>query len=181
MLPLCQGEDRLVFWTGYVLKTLKFLAQACAVIAGLLLTLVTLVTCVSLIGRNLYTWTSYRGFDPEVGVSGNSGQAGSGVLNAFDNFTFPNIPDGIYNIKAELQGFKKFEQSGISLSSGASGKFDVGDSDAAPIECFEPIDHAQQCRLSRSRRAFEQDVAARDKRGHQQLPFALATNYIVTD
>ena len=46
---------------------------------------------VSLIGRNLYTWTSYRGFDPEVGVSGNSGQAGSGVLNAFDNFTFPNI------------------------------------------------------------------------------------------
>jgi hypothetical protein len=24
-------------------------------------------------------------------VSGNSGQAGSGVLNAFDNFTFPNI------------------------------------------------------------------------------------------
>ena len=52
MLPLCQGEDRLVFWTGYVLKTLKFLAQACAVIAGLLLTLVTLITCASLIGRN---------------------------------------------------------------------------------------------------------------------------------
>lgn len=34
------------------MKTLSFLAQACAVIAGLLLTLVTLVTCVSLIGRN---------------------------------------------------------------------------------------------------------------------------------
>ncbi len=46
---------------------------------------------VSLIGRNMYTWTNYRGYDPEVGVSGNSGQAGSGVLNAFDNFTFPNI------------------------------------------------------------------------------------------
>ncbi len=40
------------FSTEYVLKTLSFLAQACAVIAGLLLTLVTLVTCVSLIGRN---------------------------------------------------------------------------------------------------------------------------------
>jgi TonB-linked SusC/RagA family outer membrane protein len=46
---------------------------------------------VSLIGRNLYTWTSYRGFDPEVGIQGSSGQAGSGVLNAVDNFTFPNI------------------------------------------------------------------------------------------
>ncbi|HYW31342.1 MAG TPA: SusC/RagA family TonB-linked outer membrane protein [Gemmatimonas sp.] len=46
---------------------------------------------VSLIGRNLYTWTKYRGYDPEVGIQGNSGQAGSGVLNAFDNFTFPNI------------------------------------------------------------------------------------------
>jgi hypothetical protein len=35
--------------------------------------------------------TKYRGFDPEVGAQGNSGQAGSGVLNAVDNFTFPNI------------------------------------------------------------------------------------------
>ena len=40
---------------------------------------------------------------------------------------------------------------------------------------------AQECRLSRSRRAFEQDVAARDKRGHQQLAFAFATDYIVAD
>lgn len=44
---------------------------------------------VGLVGRNLLTFTNYRGFDPEVGVSG--GNAGSGVLNAFDNFTFPNI------------------------------------------------------------------------------------------
>ena len=28
------------------------------------------------------------------------------VTNETGNFTFPNIPDGIYNIKAELQGFK---------------------------------------------------------------------------
>lgn len=40
------------FSTEYALKILSFLAQACAVIAGLLLTLVTLVTCASLIGRN---------------------------------------------------------------------------------------------------------------------------------
>jgi len=28
------------------------------------------------------------------------------VTNETGNFTLPNIPDGIYNIKAELQGFK---------------------------------------------------------------------------
>lgn len=43
---------------------------------------------VAVIGRNLVTWTDYRGFDPEVGANG--GTTGSGVLNAFDNFTFPN-------------------------------------------------------------------------------------------
>lgn len=34
------------------MKILSLLAQACAILAGLLLTAVTLVTCVSLIGRN---------------------------------------------------------------------------------------------------------------------------------
>jgi TonB-linked SusC/RagA family outer membrane protein len=45
---------------------------------------------VSVIGRNLKTWTDYTGFDPEVGVSG-SGQSGSGLINAIDAFTFPQI------------------------------------------------------------------------------------------
>ena len=42
----------------------------------------------SVIGRNLKTWTDYRGFDPEVGISG--GQSSSGLINAIDAFTFPN-------------------------------------------------------------------------------------------
>ncbi|MGH7679956.1 MAG: SusC/RagA family TonB-linked outer membrane protein [Gemmatimonadaceae bacterium] len=43
----------------------------------------------SLIGRNLKTFTDYTGFDPEVGVNG--GDSGSGVVNAFDAFRFPNL------------------------------------------------------------------------------------------
>lgn len=39
------------------MKFLSFLAQLCAVLAGLILTAVTLVTCVSLIGRNTTGWT----------------------------------------------------------------------------------------------------------------------------
>jgi TonB-linked SusC/RagA family outer membrane protein len=43
----------------------------------------------SLIGRNLITFTDYKGFDPEVGVGG--GSLGSGVLNAIDAYGFPNL------------------------------------------------------------------------------------------
>jgi hypothetical protein len=44
---------------------------------------------VSAIGRNLFTITGYRGFDPEVGIAG--GQASSAAINAVDAFTFPNV------------------------------------------------------------------------------------------
>ncbi len=44
---------------------------------------------VSFIGRNLFTITGYRGFDPEVGIAG--GDAGSAAVNAVDAFTFPNL------------------------------------------------------------------------------------------
>lgn len=43
----------------------------------------------SFIGRNLKTWTPYKGFDPEVGLVG--GNNGSAVLNAVDGFSFPNF------------------------------------------------------------------------------------------
>lgn len=42
---------------------------------------------VSLIGRNLKTWTKYTGFDPEVGFGG--GTSGNAILNALDAYTFP--------------------------------------------------------------------------------------------
>ncbi|MHB1095031.1 MAG: SusC/RagA family TonB-linked outer membrane protein [Gemmatimonadaceae bacterium] len=44
---------------------------------------------VSLIGRNLKTWTDYTGYDPEVGLTGGNFQ--SGALSAVDAFTFPNL------------------------------------------------------------------------------------------
>ena len=44
---------------------------------------------VSLVGRNMKTWTKYRGFDPEVG--GGGGNLNSSVLNAVDSFQFPNL------------------------------------------------------------------------------------------
>ena len=52
---------------------------------------------VGVTGRNLYTWTDYTGFDPEVGIGGQrtgvdqSGSFGSSALAAVDAFTFPNL------------------------------------------------------------------------------------------
>jgi hypothetical protein len=42
----------------------------------------------SLVGRNLFTITNYRGFDPEVGQAG--GTASSSAVNAVDAFSYPN-------------------------------------------------------------------------------------------
>ena len=44
---------------------------------------------VSAIGRNLFTFSNYSGYDPEVGVNG--GQAGSGLINQVDAFTYPTL------------------------------------------------------------------------------------------
>lgn len=45
------------------MKALEFLAKACAVAAGLLLTAITLMTCASLIGRNTTGWTIVGDFE----------------------------------------------------------------------------------------------------------------------
>ena len=55
---------------------------------------------VSLIGRNLKTWTRYTGFDPEVGVGNTNSQASSGLINAIDAFTFPQLRSFSFVISA---------------------------------------------------------------------------------
>jgi TonB-linked SusC/RagA family outer membrane protein len=46
---------------------------------------------VTLVGRNLLTWTDYTGWDPEVGIGRSGGEAGSGLVNAIDAFSFPQL------------------------------------------------------------------------------------------
>jgi TonB-linked SusC/RagA family outer membrane protein len=45
---------------------------------------------VGFVGRNLHTWTKYRGYDPEVGRSGGT-QLANPALVGLDYFTFPNL------------------------------------------------------------------------------------------
>ncbi len=43
----------------------------------------------SVTGRNLYTWTNYRGYDPEVGKTG--GDTGSAAIAKVDGYSYPNF------------------------------------------------------------------------------------------
>jgi hypothetical protein len=43
----------------------------------------------TLTGRNLFTWTDYRGFDPEIGYAG--GTTGSAALGRMDRYTHPTF------------------------------------------------------------------------------------------
>jgi TRAP-type C4-dicarboxylate transport system permease small subunit len=45
------------------MKVLETLAKACAIAAGVLLTVITLMTCVSLVGRNTTGWTIVGDFE----------------------------------------------------------------------------------------------------------------------
>ena len=59
---------------------------------------------VGLTGRNLKTWTKYKGFDPEVGLGANnqSGAVGSGAITAVDAFGFPNLRTFSFNISSRF-------------------------------------------------------------------------------
>ena len=52
------------------MKLLESLAKACAVLAGVLLTVITLMTCVSLIGRNTTGWTIVGDFELSGSAAG---------------------------------------------------------------------------------------------------------------
>jgi len=52
------------------LKLLALLARICAVMAGVLLTVITLMTCVSLIGRNTSGWTIVGDFELSGSAAG---------------------------------------------------------------------------------------------------------------
>ena len=52
------------------MKLLEHLARACAIAAGLLLTVITLMTCVSLIGRNTTGWTIVGDFELSGSAAG---------------------------------------------------------------------------------------------------------------
>jgi hypothetical protein len=54
----------------------------------------------SFVGRNLLTFTSYTGYDPETGVGG--GQTGSGLINQVDAFGFPTLRTYTFTVSSRF-------------------------------------------------------------------------------
>ena len=52
------------------MRLLEKLARLCAVLAGVLLTVITLITCVSLLGRNTIGWTIVGAFELSASAAG---------------------------------------------------------------------------------------------------------------
>lgn len=52
------------------MRALEFLAKLCAIAAGMLLTVITLMTCASLIGRNTTGWTIVGDFELTASAAG---------------------------------------------------------------------------------------------------------------
>ena len=58
---------------------------------------------VGITGRNLLTFTDYKGFDPEVGLNGvQAGSFGTSALTAVDAFTFPNLRTFSFTISSSF-------------------------------------------------------------------------------
>ena len=55
---------------------------------------------ISLSGRNLYTWTNYRGYDPEIGRSG--GDVGSAAIARVDGYQYPNFRTWRFGLEFNL-------------------------------------------------------------------------------
>ncbi len=78
------------------MKILELLAKTCAVLAGVLLTVITLMTCVSLIGRNTVGWTIVGDFE----LSGATAGAATALFMPWCQWQRGNIIVDFFTAKA---------------------------------------------------------------------------------
>ena len=93
------------------LKTLQTLAQLCAVLAGVLLTAITLMTCVSLIGRNTTGWTLVGDFE----LAGSAAGAAVALFLPWCQLRRGNIMVDFFTSRVSAQGQEKLDRLGALL------------------------------------------------------------------
>lgn len=90
---------------------LEKLAKLCAVLAGLLLTVITLMTCVSLIGRNTTGWTIVGDFE----LSGSAAGAAIALFLPWCQLKRGNIMVDFFTAKASEATQDKLDRLGALL------------------------------------------------------------------
>ena len=97
------------------MKILELLAKACAVLAGVLLTVITLMTCVSLIGRNTVGWTIVGDFE----LSGAAAGAATALFMPWCQWQRGNIIVDFFTAKASERTNDRLDRLGALLLAAA--------------------------------------------------------------
>ena len=93
------------------MNLLEKLAQWCAVLAGVLLTAITLMTCVSLIGRNTTGWTIVGDFE----LSGSAAGAAIALFLPWCQLRRGNIMVDFFTARASVATQDKLDRFGALL------------------------------------------------------------------
>ena len=93
------------------MKLLESLAKACAVLAGVLLTVITLMTCVSLIGRNTTGWTIVGDFE----LSGSAAGAAIALFMPWCQACRGNIIVDFFTARASARTNARLDRLGAFL------------------------------------------------------------------
>ena len=99
------------------MRLLETLAKACAVAAGLLLTVITLMTCVSVIGRNTAGWTIVGDFE----LSGSAAGAAIALFMPWCQLRRGNIIVDFFTAKASERTTAALDRLGALLFGLAMG------------------------------------------------------------
>lgn len=97
------------------MKLLDLAARACAVLAGCLLTVITLMTCVSLIGRNTTGWTIVGDFE----LSGSAAGAAIALFMPWCQLRRGNIIVDFFTAKASAGAQANMDRFGALLFAAA--------------------------------------------------------------
>ena len=93
------------------MKVLEFLAKLCAVAAGVLLTVITLMTCASVIGRNTTGWTIVGDFE----LSGSAAGAAIALFLPWCQARRGNIIVDFFTAKAGAATRERLDRVGAFL------------------------------------------------------------------
>ena len=93
------------------MKTLENLAKLCAILAGVLLVFITLMTCTSIVGRELIGNTIVGDFE----LSGAAAGAAIALFMPWCQFKRGNIMVDFFTAKASLSAQNKMERMGAFL------------------------------------------------------------------
>ncbi len=96
------------------MRMLENLARLCAVLAGLLLTAITLMTCVSLLGRNTTGWTINGDFE----ISGFAAGAAIALFLPLCQVRRGNIIVDFFTTRARARTQQRLDRLGAALLAG---------------------------------------------------------------